>query len=265
MKKTIAQRRARQKKGHPVLGLVLSAPLAFIAYVCKYVIPGYSFTALACAGLIAVILFYSFIPMVGARFPGFAKAATWVVSVCLVIGILLFAVTEGFIIRASFGNPEQSADFMVVLGAKVRNDGPSISLWDRIYEARDYMTAHPDVIAIVSGGQGEDETITEAQCMFDELVKLGISPDRILKEDRATSTDENMRFSMDLIEQITGTRPTKLAILSSEYHLFRASLMAKKLGIDFVGVPARTSRISQLINHGMREAAGVWHFFIFGR
>ena len=67
------------------------------------------------------------------------------------------------------------------------------------------------------------------------------------------------------IEEKTGTRPEKLAILSSEYHLYRASLMAEKLGIGFEGVPAKTSRLSQLINHAMREVAGVWHFHIFGR
>ena len=101
--------------------------------------------------------------------------------------------------------------------------------------------------------------------MYDELVNLGIEESRIWMEDKATSTDENMRFSLDLIEEQTGTRPDKLAILSSEYHLYRASLMAEKLGIKFEGVPAKTSRLSQLINHAMREVAGVWHFHIFGR
>lgn len=263
MKKSIAQRKA-SKRGHPILGLAASAPFAAIAYFCKYVLPGYSFTALVCLGIIGVILFYSFIPMVGKSFPNAAKILTRVVTVCLVIGISLFAVTEGFIIKASFGNPKEHANYMVVLGAKVRPDGPSVSLWDRIYKAYDYMAEHPDVIAIVSGGQGNDEVMSEAQSMFDNLVAMGISPDRIWLEDRATSTDENMRFSLDVIQQKTGERPAKLAILSSEYHLFRASLMAKKLGIGFVGVPARTSRLSQLINHGMREVAGVWHFLVLG-
>lgn len=266
MKKTIAQQKVRHKKrGHPILGLAGSAPFAAIAYVCKYVLPGYSFTFLVCLGIIGVILFYSFIPYVARFSPGLAKVAVWVVSIGICVGMLLFAVTEGFIIRASFGDPQAHADYMVVLGAKVRPDGPSVSLWDRINKAAEYLEEHPDVIAIVSGGQGNDEIMSEAACMYDELVKKGISPDRIWLEDQASSTDENMRFSLNLIQEKTGERPTKLAILSSEYHLFRASLMAKKLGIEFVGVPARTSVITQLINHGMREVAGVWHFFIFGR
>ena len=101
--------------------------------------------------------------------------------------------------------------------------------------------------------------------MHDELVKLGISEDRVWMEDKSTSTDENLRFSLQLIEEKTGERPQKLAFLSSEYHLLRASLMAKKLGIEFEGVPAKTSNVTQLINHAMREVAGVWHFYIFGR
>ena len=253
------------KKVHPLLGLGACAPFALIGYICKFVLPGYSFTALVCLGIICVILFYTLIPLVGRIFPQFAKIAAIVFTVVLLCGLALFSFTEYHIIQASFGTPGEEAEYLVVLGAKVRPDGPSVSLWDRINAAADYLNAHPGTIAIVSGGQGADETISEAQSMHDELVKLGIDESRIWMEDKAGSTDENMRFSLDLIQEKTGTRPEKLGILSSEYHLYRASLMAKKLGIGFVGVPAKTSRLSQLINHAMREVAGVWHFYIFGR
>lgn len=286
MRKTIAQKKALEasviksqmekngqdwrpagsrKKAHPFLGLGACVPFAAVGYVCKFMIRGYSFTALVCLGIIGVILFYTLMPLVGRVFPQFARVTTIVFTVLLLCGLALFSFTEYHIIQASFGTPEAEAEYLVVLGAKVRDDGPSVSLWDRINAAADYLKAHEDAIAIVSGGQGEDEPITEAQCMHDELVKLGIDESRIWMEDKATSTDENMRFSLDLIEEKTGTRPEKLAILSSEYHLYRSSLMAKKLGIEFVGVPAKTSRLSQLVNHAMREVAGVWHFYIFGR
>ena len=254
-----------RKKAHPFLGLGACVPFAAVGYVCKFMIRGYSFTALVCLGIIGVILFYTLMPLVGRVFPQFARVTTIVFTVLLLCGLALFSFTEYHIIQASFGTPEAEAEYLVVLGAKVRDDGPSVSLWDRINAAADYLKAHEDTIAIVSGGQGEDEPITEAQCMHDELVKLGIDESRIWMEDKATSTDENMRFTLDLIEEKTGTRPEKLAILSSEYHLYRSSLMAKKLWIEFVGVPAKTSRLSQLVNHAMREVAGVWHFYIFGR
>jgi len=238
--------------------------LAVLAFFLKFVLPGYSFSALVCLILIALILFYTLMPLVGLKFPRFAKLTTRICTVCLVIGLLVVAVTEVFIIKASLGDPKEQVQYMVVLGAKVRESGPSVSLWDRIHGAADYLEAHPDTIAIVSGGQGPDEPMTEAQAMYDELIALGIHPDRVWMEEKATSTWENLNFTLDLIEEKTGERPGKLGILSSEYHLFRAKLFAKECGVEAVGIPARTTRLSQRINHFMREVAGVWHYLILG-
>lgn len=286
MRKTIAQKKAleasvirsqMQKNGQdwrpagsgrrarPLLGLAACVPFAALGYVCRYVLPGYSFTALVCLGILCVILFYSLMPLIGRVFPRFARVCTIVVTLVLICGLTLFGFTEYHILRASRGTPEEPADYVVVLGAKVREDGPSVSLWDRIHAAAAYLEANPEVIAVVSGGQGADEPITEAKSMRDELVRLGIDESRVWMEEAATSTDENLRFSLDLIEEKTGARPRKLAVLSSEYHLYRVSLMAEKLGVEFVGIPAKTSRLPQLVNHAMREAAGVWHFYLFGK
>ena len=238
--------------------------LGVLAFFLKFVLPGYSFSALVCLILIGLILFYTLIPLVGLQHPQLAQLAKNIVTWCLVIGLLVVSITEGFIIKASFGDPKEQVQYMVVLGAKVRTTGPSVSLWDRIYAAADYLESHPGTIAIVSGGQGPDEPMTEAQAMYDGLTGLGIDPERIWIEDNATSTWENLTFSLDLIEEKTGERPTKLGILSSEYHLFRAGLFAKECGVESVGIPARTSRFSQKINHSMREVAGVWHYLILG-
>ena len=203
--------------------------------------------------------------MVGLRFPRFAGITIKVFTVILCAGLLVVAVTEALIIRASFGDPQEQVDYMVVLGAKVNRDGPSVSLWDRICAAYTYLEEHPDVTAVLSGGQGTDEPITEAECMYRELVSLGIDPKRLWIEEEATSTWENLNFSLDLIEEKTGLRPTKLGVLSSEYHLFRAGLFAKECGVEeFIGIPARTSRLSQTVNHFLREVAGVWHYLILG-
>jgi uncharacterized SAM-binding protein YcdF (DUF218 family) len=181
-----------------------------------------------------------------------------------VIGILVVGITEILVIKASFGTPHEEVEYLLVLGAKVRVTGPSASLWDRIYAAEEYLKAHPDTIAIVSGGQGDDEPWPEASVMYTELVYLGIEPERIWIEDKATSTWENMQFTLDLIERKTGSRPEKLGVVSSEYHLFRAGLFADACGVEAVGIPARTSRISQMVNHFMREVAGVWHYLLLG-
>lgn len=247
-----------------IVALAVCAVLGGLAFFLKFCVPGYSFSALVCLCLIALILFYSFMPLVGLKYPAFAKITTKIFTVILIIGLLVVGITEAIIIKYSFGNPNETVDYIVVLGAKVNANGPSVSLWDRICAAYTYLDEHPNVIAVVSGGQGTDEPITEAECMFRELVELGIDPKRIWMEDEATSTWENMHFTLDLIEEKTGERPQKLGVLSSEYHLFRASLFAKAAGVEFVGIPARTSRASQAINHFMREVAGVWHYLILG-
>ena len=246
------------------LPLVACAVLAALAFFLKFCVPGYSFSALVCCGIIAVIAFYEVTRLLLPRNPKVLKPLRKVFTVCLVIGLLAFSITEGCIIGASFGNPDKHCDYFVVLGAKVREDGPSVSLWDRIYGAAEYMHSHPDAIAVVSGGQGNDEPMTEGQAMYDELVKLGIQPERIWVEDKATSTRENITFALDLIEEKTGTRPHTRGGVSSEYHLLRAGLLTRECGAEFVGIPAKTSRASQLVNHLMREAAAVWEYIILG-
>jgi len=245
----------------PWLICVLFAALAYFFLFC---VPGYSFSALVCCGIIAIIAFYEITRLLLSRYPRGMKGLRRIFTVCLILGLLAFGITECFIIRASFGDPEKHCDYMVVLGAKVRVTGPSVSLWDRIYGAAEYMQEHPDVIAIVSGGQGTDEPMTEGQAMYDELVSMGFPPERIWIEDRATSTRENISFALDLVEEKTGIRPDTLGVVSSEYHLFRAGLFAESCGVEVVRIPARTSRVSQLINHLMREAAGVWQYLILG-
>ena len=264
-KKNIA-RWMSEKSGQTafVLRWLAMLPLAFIWFVFTFLMAGYSFTALVCACLIGVLLFYNICYLTRGKYPKLTKVVKRVFTVLLCIGLLVVGITECLIIHASFGDREETCDYMLVLGAKVRNDGPSVSLMDRIKATAAYMEAHPEVIAIVSGGQGTDEPMTEAQCMFEQLVKLGVDPGRIWLEDKAASTWENLHFAMNLIEEKTGTRPEKIGLLSSEYHLFRAKMFARACGVEAVGIPAHTSRISQMVNHFMREVAGVWHYIILG-
>lgn len=265
-KKTIADRTVARKERNiaNLLRWIAMVPLGIIWYAFTFVWGGYSFTALVAACLIGILLFYNIMSWAVKKYPRPAGIVKRVFTVLLCIGLLICGITECLIIKASFGEPEESCQYMLVLGAKVRYDGPSVSLMDRINAAYDYMTAHPEVIAIVSGGQGPDEPMTEARCMYEQLVKKGIDPSRIWLEEKATSTWENIIFTLDLIQEKTGVRPEKIGLLSSEYHLFRATLFAEKCGVDAVGIPAKTSRLSQKINHFMREVAGIWHYILLG-
>ena len=243
---------------------IMLIPLGFFAFSFGFLYVGCSFTALVCCAMIAVLLFYNVCATLEKAYPHPTKVVKRVFTVILCIGILILGVTEALIIKASFGDPDPGCQYVVVLGAKVRHDGPSVSLQNRIDAAYDYLTAHPDSIAIVSGGKGEDEPMTEAECMYLGLIGKGIDPERIWIEDKATSTWENLQFSLDLIEEKTGVRPESIGIISSEYHLFRAGLFADACQVESVGIPAKTTLKSQKYNHFMREVAGVWHYILLG-
>lgn len=241
-------------------------PLGFVALSVFFytAVRGYSFSGLICLALAGLISCYDLLSVLKKRHFGAAKVLCTALNVIVSLGLIVVIVTGSFIVDAAQGAEENDCEYVVILGCRVYDDGPSLSLQDRIRAAYDYLTAHPDSICIVTGGQGEDEPMTEARCLYDRLTALGIDGERIWLEEAATSTWENLNFSLDLIEEKTGTRPETIGLLSSEYHLFRASLFAKDCGVTAIGIPAKTSRVSLRINNYLREIAGVWHYIILG-
>ena len=230
-----------------VIGLGLLSVFFFTA------LQGYSTMGLVCLGIMGILFFYRFMQI---------KMVVRIFTLFLCLGLAVFTVTECFIIRASFGSSNTDAPYLLVLGAKVNPNGPSLSLKNRINAAYDYLVAHPDSIAILSGGQGPDEYISEAQCMFEQLTAMGIPESRLWLEDQATSTWENFTFSCTLLEEKIGAVPEKIAVVTSEYHLFRAGLFAKRLGLTFLGVPARTTLPVLKVNYFIREAVAVWYHLL---
>ena len=240
-----------------ILAMVILLALAAFFLLC---LQGYSFSAICCTAAAGVIGFYTFVPRI------FKKSRTVIqlFTILLILLLIVFCITEGFIIHAARGQAEEPCDYLLVLGAKVNPGGPSLTLRSRIEAAYDYLTTHPDSIAILSGGQGPDEPMTEAKCMYDELVAMGIDPQRLWLEDQSTTTWENMKFSRTMLEEKTGAAPEKLALVSSEFHLFRAQLFARRFGFDPVGVPASTRLPFLTVNYFLREAVAVWYYLIFG-
>ena len=100
--------------------------------------------------------------------------------------------------------------------------------------------------------------------MYEHLVAKGIDPERIWLESSSTSTRENLRYSLALIEEKTGQRPAQAAVLSSEFHLFRANFFAEEQELEMVGVPAKTPWLTLLVNYFLREIVAVWYYMILG-
>ena len=247
-----------------ILRWLIPAAFLLLSLFFYTAVHGHGFLGLVSLCLAGVICCYLIFDLLKKRFPKTARALNIALTAVLCIGILIFSITQAVVIHASFGQPDAECAFIVVLGAKVNGTSPSLSLSDRIRAADAYLKAHPDTIAILSGGQGEDEGISEARCMYDQLIARGIDPHRLWLEEKATSTWENLHFTLDLIEEKTGSRPETIGLVSSEYHLFRASLFGDACGVKTIGIPAETSWFSIKVNYFMREVAGVWHYLILG-
>ncbi len=161
------------------------------------------------------------------------------VMVCVCVGIGAILVLELLIMTAAGAVPETPADTVIVLGCGIFPDGKlTISLKNRLDAAYDYLEEHPSANVIVSGGQGDNEPVPEAAAMQSYLVSKGIDRSRIYTEDRSTSTEENLEFSLKIIEK---NRLSKsVAIVTSDYHVYRALQHAKELGFNACGIPSPT-------------------------
>ena len=178
--------------------------------------------------------------------------------VCL--GMSIFLIVEGLILSGFSKSAPEGLDYLVVLGAQMKRSGPSRALQYRLDAAIDYLTKNPDTYVIVSGGQGSDEHISEAQGMYDYLVEKGISAERIQKEDQSKNTFQNLTFSAEYLDK----ERDSVGVVSNNFHVFRAVRIARKAGYQKVhGIAARGEPFLQL-NNMMREFLGVMKDFLVG-
>ncbi len=163
----------------------------------------------------------------------------------------------GFI--AARREPDAPADYIIILGCRIRADGSlyplirgrverAVRLW------REQEAEGNNAYLIPSGGKGRDEPIAEASAMQAYLIENGIPRDRILPEDRSANTAENMRFSRDIIEKQGNGKNAVFA--TTNYHVFRSGVIARQAGLDAMGVASRT-RWYYWPNAFIRECAGM--------
>ena len=228
--------------------------LIAVAAVCCFVLKGYSF--LGCTFLLIAVM----IIIYHVCSPNFWRICVFLAGA----GLVVFTFLEIPIVMSSRTDKDCEREYIIVLGAEVVGSSPSRSLNYRIQAAYEYLVRYPSSVAVVSGGAGPGEEITEAQCMYDNLVRRGISPDRIIQENRSTSTRENLTFSFNLIRE-NGENPNgNVAILSSSYHLFRAKKLSERLGVEAVGVACYPGNPFLAANFFIREAFGVARLLVLG-
>lgn len=156
------------------------------------------------------------------------------VSACM-LGASVISV---LMLSAAFQTTGQETRTVIVLGCQVVEDKPSRMLDYRLDAAERYLKAHPDALAVVSGGRSPSETYSEAEVMKNELVHRGIDAARIYTEDRSANTEENIRFSEQVISQ--NKLPEQAAIATDSFHQLRAAVYAKRAGLSPAPLSART-------------------------
>ena len=181
--------------------------------------------------------------------------------IAAVICIILIAVflaaffTTLHIIVMHSKTTDEERSTLIILGCKIRGSTPSKALLNRAKAAAEYMKKHPCAITIASGGQGKHEDLCEAQCIYSILVDEGIDGGRIILEDKSTNTDENIRFSREIINKNALSKD--VAIATSDYHQYRASLICKKFGLNACAVSTKSSPL-YVPTYFTREVFGVW-------
>lgn len=240
-----------------ISALTLAAACFVIAFFFKTAVPGYTMTAIVffAAGLI-ILAFYA-LGILAKKREKKAKTLRGILIAVLAAGLMYFAVVESIVVKNSVSD-EGGADYVIVLGAGVNGTVPSLSLRDRLEAALEYLSANPDTVAVVSGGQGQYEDITEAECMFLWLTDRGIAPERIIREERALSTSQSISFSLELIAADSQKASPAIAVLTAEYHLYRAEEIARREGVSNpLGIAAGTSIPLLRTNYFIREAFAV--------
>lgn len=192
----------------------------------------------------------------------FQKISKWL-KLLLVAGISLAMVCSSFLII--FGKSDSvtyKENAVIVLGAAVHGKTPSRTLRHRLDKTIEYHTKNPDAIIIVSGGRGSQEDITEAEAMKLYLIERGVADDKILKEEKATSTAENFSFSKAILDEHFDGEYTA-CFVTNEYHIFRSLLCADHAGIENATHAHSNTSTSYLLSGVLRECLATVKYTIF--
>ena len=235
--------------------VITEALLLLAAIFFAFALVGYRTIALVLLGVAVIVAMFR---LIATHFTEKTrKTLKAILTVCVCLGAAVLIAVEIPIVAAARTDKEPNAPYLIVLGAGVNGEEPSLSLHNRLTAALDYLEEYPDSKVVLSGAQGPGEHISEAECMRRWLTENGVSPERLIMEEKASSTYENIAFSLEKIAEDGGEAEGRVAIASSEYHLYRAKYIAAKLGTQPLGVAGRTSYPVLMLNYFIREAAAV--------
>lgn len=161
---------------------------------------------------------------------------------CVLVGTIVFAV------KAARHIPTFDKDYILILGCQIRKDGTLTKLLqsraDRAVEFAEMQreATGKEITFVPSGGQGSDEVMPEAQAIRNYLLSIGIPDERILPEDKSVNTLENLNNSMEIIKAHSDNSEPKVAFSTTNYHVFRAGMLAARQGFHMDGIGSLTKR-----------------------
>lgn len=167
-----------------------------------------------------------------------------IIKINFMILISIFIILESILIFFPKQNLKDECDYLIILGASVKNTVPSLTLRGRLDRAIEYLNkSKDDCYIVVSGGKGNDEGISEAKAMENYLVKHKVPRDKIIMEDKSTSTYENFKYSKEKIEVHSKKKIEKLnvKVVTTDFHSFRSFILAKKNGYGNVNLYSNKS------------------------
>lgn len=244
----------------PKLLVALGGVMLFVDLLIVRVLTGawFLFQFLAVASLVPII--YGalwWVSDTGLKGVRLCRILRHVMEIGFGVWLLSFVVLEAVIVSGSKTDAAPNAQYLVVLGAGLNGETPSLIYSARLEAAAAYLRENPDTLAVVTGGQGPGETISEASAGARYLEAHGVARERIVLEDASTSTSENVRFALEHIPDGAVT-----VMVTNEFHVFRARWIARKNGLDATGLAAPTPKAYLRHTYHLREYFSVIFMFL---
>ena len=236
-----------------IIGAVITVNGIGISFVSGAVL-GIVSTLIAGLSFLLIGIFYKFV-----RFRVHWIFKVLFIGLVVTVGsVVIFVYSFGFTDTVTY-----KEDAVIVLGAGLRGENLSLILRNRLDAAVEYYNENPDVVIVVSGGQGPDEDIPEAEAMERYLYEQGVPLNKIIKEDKSTSTEENFKFSKELLEKHFGDG-YNVGFITDDFHVYRAGKTAERVGLENITHTHSSGAISTFLPNGFREFCAVMHMWVFG-
>lgn len=215
------------------------------------------------AGIIAEFMLGAAVVFYGVFADKFSSKISRIFKILFRAGVCAVAVFVVFLLGyGANDNISGNEDVIVVLGSGIRGELLTVGLKNRLDRAIEVYNENPDVVIVVSGGQGPQEDITEALAMERYLLRCGIDSERIIKEERATSTYENFIYSKQILDRLLGDG-YDVAFVTNEYHIYRAASLAKIAGLENITHAHSNTVWYTVIPSCIRECMAVVKLWVF--